>query len=338
MFKITNARTYAIIKSRKELEEAKSTDICMHIILEEGNIIYIWNRVADKWVKEKYVAFDKDKEVDEETTGNKAYMEFYYYCGREEVEKMKTILNPIDPWDSYEQMHYFNPEHTREKIYKTIYEFDANSSFTYGALQLPKGFEKLKEYLLMLYDKKQNSLNKITRAKYKNLQNYLIGYFARVKGFVSTRSEIIRGSNSNIRKKMAEIIRRNGTVYLSNTDSIVTDDIGAEVMQKYIGVNAGQFKLQSTSDKLCYNSSNSYQLGEKVVYSGVSYFARKHTDLFKEHYAKQDGSLIVGKDYSFEVSDEKYRKVCRIQYGEIKVYVINKIGEVIDKIIYKIGD
>ena len=86
-----------------------------------------------------------EKLSDIETTGNKAYQSFYSYCGKEEIEKMKHILSPIPIWESFEQMHFANYEFSQQKIYKTIYEYDANSSFTFGALQLPDGFNLLKE-------------------------------------------------------------------------------------------------------------------------------------------------------------------------------------------------
>lgn len=332
---LSRARTYIIIKNIKELEVAKQNHLCMHIIYESNNCIYIWNRINSKWSKTVYSVYGKVKELDFETTGLKAYQSFYYYCGAEEVEKMKLILSPIDVWDSYEQMHYANIDFIGQKIYKNIYEFDANSSFTFGVFQLQEGFEKLKEYYDYLYNQKENAKNQLIRSKYKNLQNYLIGYFARVKQFVALRSNIIFNSNINIVSKMKEIKREGGEVYLSNTDSIVTDDIGNEVMQQYIGTKAGQFKLQIKTDRLFYNSSNSYQIGEKVVYSGVKYFARKYTDFFKELYAEQEGSLVVGYDFDFEYENEEYKNLCRVKNGEIKVKVYNKIGELVDIIIYK---
>lgn len=332
---LSRARTYIIIKNIKELELAKQNHLCMHIIYESNNCIYIWNRINSKWSKTVYSVYGKVKELDFETTGLKAYQSFYYYCGAEEVEKMKLILSPIDVWDSYEQMHYANIDFIGQKIYKNIYEFDANSSFTFGVFQLQEGFEKLKEYYDYLYNQKENAKNQLIRSKYKNLQNYLIGYFARVKQFVALRSNIIFNSNMNIVSKMKEIKREGGEVYLSNTDSIVTDDIGNEVMQQYIGTKAGQFKLQIKTDRLFYNSSNSYQIGEKVVYSGVKYFARKYTDFFKELYAEQEGSLVVGYDFDFEYENEEYKNLCRVKNGEIKVKVYNKIGELVDIIIYK---
>ena len=106
-------------------------------------------------------------------------------------------------------------------------------------------------------------------------------------------------------------------------------------MQQYIGTKAGQFKLQIKTDRLFYNSSNSYQIGEKVVYSGVKYFARKYTDFFKELYAEQEGSLVVGYDFDFEYENEEYKNLCRVKNGEIKVKVYNKMGELVDIIIYK---
>lgn len=337
MISLTSSRNYIIIKDKKELELAKACDVCRYIILENNNVIYIWSRAFGKWTKEKYVLFGNVKEKDEETTGIKAYQSFYSYCGKDEIEKMKHILTPIPIWESYEQMHYANISFMGKKIYENIYEFDANSAFTYGALQLPDGFELLKEYMTELYEKKETAQNKITRSRYKNLQNYLIGYFARIKDFVRVRSEIIRASNFNIQSKMAEIVTNKGYVYLSNTDSIVTNEVGAAVMEKYTGNKVGQFKLSTFTDRLYYKSPNAYQLGEKVVYSGVSYFARKHTDFFKEQFAEQKGSLIEPFDFALEATNESYYKLCRVRYGEIVVTVVNKIGEKLDTIIYKIG-
>ena len=337
MISLTSSKNYILVKNRKELELAKTCDICRYIIWEDNNIIYIWTKQFGKWVKEKYVAFGNDNAKDDETTGLRAYQSFYAYCGKEEIERMKHIFTPIPMWESYEQMHYANIDYIGEKIYQPIYEFDANSAFTYGALQLPKGFELLKEYMVELFEHKKNAQNKITRAKYKNLQNYLVGYFARIKDFVRVRSEIIRASNLNIQMRMAEIVSSKGSVYLSNTDSIITNEIGAEIMEKYKGDGVGQFKLSTFTDRLYYKSPNAYQIGEKVVYSGVKYFARKHTDFFKERYAEQTGSLIQPFDFAIEATDETYYKLCRVKYGEITVTVVNRIGEKLDTIIYKLG-
>ena len=337
MISLTSSKNYIVIKDKKELELAKACDICRYIILEDNNVIYIWTRLFGKWVKEKYVAFGEEKVKDEETTGYQAYQSFYAYCGKDEIEKMKHIFTPIPMWESYEQMHYANVDFMGEKIHQPIYEFDANSAFTYGTLQLPNGFELLKEYMTGLYEKKQNATNKITRSKYKNLQNYLIGYFSRIKDFVRVRSEIIRASNLNIQMRMAEIVSHKGLVYLSNTDSIVTNEVGAEIMEKYKGDGVGQFKLSTLADKLYYKSPNAYQLGEKIVYSGVRYFARKHTDFFEERYAEQTGTLIKPFDFAIEATNDIYYKLCRVAYGEITVTVVNKIGEKLDTIIYKIG-
>ena len=337
MLNLKSSRNYIIIKDKKELELAKECDICNYIILEEGNTIYIWTKYRGKWLREKYVLFGEDKGKDLETTGIKAYQAFYAYCGREEVERMKTIFEPIPMWESYEQMHYSNFEYAGEKIYKPIYEFDANSAFTYGTTKLPDGFQPLKEYMLSLYEQKKNSTNKITRSKYKNLQNYLIGYFARVKEFVRVRSEVIKESNNNIKLCMADIMKNKGTVYLSNTDSIVTDETGAETMQKYLGDDVGRFKLSKTADRLFYKSSNAYQIGDKVVYSGVKYFARLHTDFFNDIYAEQYGSLIKGRDFELYENNDFYSRLCIAEKGKIQVIVYNNIGEVLNVFNYKAG-
>lgn len=335
---IYNSSNCIIVKDRKELEEAKSVDVCRYIIWEDKNAIYIWTRENFKWVRTKYVEFGNSKEKDTEITGFKAYQDFFSYCGKDEVERMKHILEPISMWESCEQLHYANYEHANEKIYQDIFEFDARSAFTYGTFLLPKGFEPLKEYMGILFDKKELSTNSITRSRFKNLQNYLIGYFARVKDFVRVRSEVIFNSNMNIEARMREITKKGGKVYLSNTDSIVTDNIGADVMQKYLGKQAGQFKLECQASRLFYKSPNAYQLGDKIVYSGVPYFARKHTDFFEDRYATQFGSLIKGFNFLIDDHNTSYRKLCRVDYGEIEVVVTNSIGEELDRIYYKIGD
>lgn len=338
MERLINARNYIIVKNKQELSLAKSCDICSFIIWEDKNCIYLWKRNGYKWEKSKYVQFGKDNETDETITGRKAYQEFYHYCGRDEVEKMKSALSPIPIWDSNEQLHFANIDFAQQKIYKNIYEFDANSAFTYGALHLPEEFYLLKEYMQGLFDLKESSTNKITRSKFKNLQNYLIGYFARIKEFVRVRSDIIGNSNNNITTRMAEINKSKGIVYLSNTDSIITDDYGADVMQKYLGNKAGEFKLKQQATRLYYKSSNAYQIGDKVVYSGSPYFARKHTDFFEDKVAIQYGSLVKGFDFRIEASSDDYFKICKVRFDEITVVVCNSLGEEVDRIYYKIGD
>lgn len=338
MERLINARNYIVVKNQNELKLAKACDLCSFIIWEDKNCIYLYKRIEYGWTKTKFVQFGKPDEKDETITGRKAYQEFYSYCGKSEIEKMKSALSPIPIWESNEQLHYANLDYAGEKIYKNIYEFDANSAFTYGVLKLPEPFEALKEYMQKLYKLKEKSTNKITRSKYKNLQNYLIGYFARIKEFIRVRSEIIGNSNLNIELRMGEIYKNKGIAFLSNTDSIITDDYGAEVMQKYIGDGVGQFKLKQKADRLFYKSSNAYQIGDKVVYSGLPYFARKHTNFFEDKTARQYGNLIEGFDFKIDVSDESYYKICRVRCGEITVIVCNSIGEEIDRIYYRIGE
>lgn len=326
----------AIVHNAGELRNAMSDILCGHIIWERGGTIYLYTRHLNKWLREKYVLFGEDKETDEEVTGRMAYQKFYGYCGKDEVEKMKLILPRIEAWDSVEQLHYSNVFHAGEKIEKRIYEFDANSSFTYGIYGLPKGFEKLKEYTATLYSKKESAVDAVERSKYKNLQNFLVGYFARVSGFVSTRSNIIDISNNNIGERMREVIENKGTVYISNTDSIVTDDYGADVMGKYLGKAAGQFKLKGTFDRLFYKSSNCYQIGNDVVWSGVKYFARKNTDFFADRIAEQEGSLIEGYDFTIPEEGSNRVKKCRVKYGVIEVSIYNTIGELVEEKEYRI--
>lgn len=337
MLNLTDGRNYIVIKEKKELSSAKLVDLCDYIIFEHKASITIWNRNMFKWERKDYHFFNDDTVEDFETTGFVAYKEFFKYCGEEEVEKMKEVFPLLDLWDSQEQLHYYNMEYCKEKIYKDIYVYDANSAFTYGALQLPKEFDKLKEYLLLLYENKKTATSKYLRKRYKNLQNYLIGYFARVKKLVAVRSKIIEESNENIYKRMYEIRKAGGIVYISNTDSIVTDKIGSSIMEKYKGENVGQFKLERVSKKLYYNSSNSYQIGDKLVWSGLNYFAAKHTDVFKEEYGKQYGKLLVEKDFILDEND-RYRRLCRVEYGKVVVVVENKIGEELKRFVYKLGE
>lgn len=338
MLQIGGLRLYIIIKHMSELTEAKKNTIAKFIIYEDGNTIYIWTKLINKWYSQKYVLFGESKGTDLETTGFKAYQEFYRYCGKEEVERMKHILRPIELWESSEQLHYYNIEFSNIKIYDDIYVLDANSAFTYGANQLPEGFEKLKEYMATLYEKKKNATNKNIRSRYKNLQNYLIGYFARVKGLISVRSKIIEESNKNILKHMAKINLAGGKVFISNTDSIFTDKIGLEIMSTSIGDEVGKFKLEKTSDRLFYKSSNCYQIGDKITYSGVKYFARKNFDFFTNQTAIQTGSLLEGYDFNLGTEDEEYNKLCKVREGQVTVTIYNSIGEIINTKIYKIGD
>lgn len=338
MLRLSKDKYYIVIKSFYELKIAKANIYCRTIIYEKSNVIYIWNRNGNKWIENVYVAFDDFKEQDYLTSGHIAYLEFYEYVGKEELDKMKNYYAPLNIIDSYEQMHYANIEYAHTKIYKNIYVYDCNSSFTYGALCLPDIFYKLKEYLIMLYNKKKNAKTQLERSRFKNLQNYLIGYFARIKQLVAVRSNIIARSNSNIKHKMTKIYNAGGVVYLSNTDSIVTDDIGNKIMQEYAGLEVGQFKLENTSDRLYYNSPNDYQIGNKSKHSGVAYFANKHTDYFEDKFAEQAGSLIEDKEYILSSSDDDLQKVCRVELGQITVTVRNFVGDIIETIIYKIKE
>lgn len=336
--KLYNIRNYAIVKNSVELKQAMKNRLCLFIIWENGHTINIYENNLGKWVRTKYTFFGEDTDSDEETTGSMAYQSFYAYAGRDEIERMKLILPSIEKWDSNEQLHYANIFHTDEKIYKPIYEFDANSAFTYGALRLPKGFYPLQDYMYGLFEKKRDAKTKLVRSKYKNLQNYLIGYMARVNGFISTRSEVIGNSNDNIYDRMAEIRKSKGIVYLSNTDSIVTDEIGADIMSKYLGTDVGQFKLEGTYDRLYYKSSNAYQLGDKIVWSGVKAFARENTDFFNDRLAEQHGNLVDGYDFMLPSMEENTTRICRVKFGVIEVLVYNPLGELIDKKEYKISE
>ena len=338
MLTLKSSKNYIVIKHIRELGEAKDCHTCCFIVFENANVITTWNRDGRNWKKERYTYFGQQAEKDDEITGFKSYQSFYAYCGKKEIERMKLILNPIPIWESYEQLHYANMEFAKEKIYKTIYEFDVNSSFSYGAQKLPDGFQLLKEYMKELFIEKENAKNKITRSKYKNLQNFLVGYFARIKEFVHVRSLIIEYSNRHIKEHIAKIMKQKGICYISNTDSIVTDEKGAEIMYPLINSELGGFKLANKVDKLCYHSCNAYQLGDKITYSGVKYFARKSTDLFKDEYGEQVGTLIKPINFVFNLENTEYSKICEVRYGEIEVKVYNIIGELINTLIYKIGE
>lgn len=311
---------------------------CTHIIREDGYVITIYEKVGLKWIRSRYVYFGEVPERDFETTGRQAYQEFYSYAGKDEVEKMKLILPRIEPWDSVEQMHYFDVANAKKKIRQNIYSFDANSSFVKGVYELPKGFDKLKSYMEGLYEKKRDATDSVERSKYKNKIVYLIGYFARIKDFISTRSEIIKGSNQNISDRAMEIIEKGGNVYLSNTDSIVTDNIGADVMSKYMGTGVGEFKLEGIYDRLYYASSNCYQLNDKVVWSGVQQFARDNTDFINDRIGYQEGSLIIGKEYDLESEDSNTSRLCRVEFGKVTVCIKNRLGETLDIKEYKITE
>ena len=327
----------AVATTPKEVAKAKQEYACQYIVYEKGATLTVYENVYVDWIERKYSLSGKQDATNADVTGTMAYQKFYSYAGKEEVERMKHILEPIENWDSCEQMHYSNVHYQGEKIYKPLYNFDANSAFTYGVFGLPSGFNTLKDYMSMLYEAKKIAKNKLERDTFKKLQNFLIGYFARVKGFVSTRSEVIRISNDNITSKMKEITRAGGTVYLSNTDSIVTDDKGAEIMSKYIGDDAGRFKLEGAYDKLYYRSSNSYQIGNKVVWSGVKEFARINTDFFSDRIATQEGNLV--KVVSFMLPTEHYGEVrlCTIEPSAVIVKVFNSIGELMEVLKYRIN-
>ena len=334
MLNLPNVSNCAVVANMISVRQAMNEPLCRFIVFENSNAIFVWSKKFGKWHKSTYIIDGEYKDRDFEATGFKAYREFYRYCGQSEVEKMKNALSPIPMWESCEQMHYANIDYVNTKIYEEIYEFDANSSFTYGVTKLPRDFDKLKDYMYLLYNKKKTAENQLSRSYYKNMQNFLIGYFARIKQFVRVRSDIISNSNFNIKTRMAEILQQKGKVYLSNTDSIVTDKIGASVMQKYIGTDVGEFKLSTKTDKLYYRSSNAYQIGEKIVWSGMQYFARKDTDFFNDRIAKQTGKLVDSFDY-YEKTKTGI-KLCRVREGEIKVEVVNTLGELITIKKYKI--
>lgn len=310
-------------------------ELCRHIIIESGNTIFLYNKYNGKWLKSVYSCYFEPEEKDFSTSGFEAYRLFYDYAGKDEVEKMKSYYNEINIWESFEQFHYYNLEYANEVINNKVYVYDVNSSFTYGALQLPDCFFKLKEYLMILYDKKKLAENKALRARYKNLQNYLIGYFSRVKKLIAVRSQIISKSNSNVKQFIIKIKRKRGKVFLSNTDSITTDEIGRTVLDEYIGSGVGELKLEKTANKFFYKSSNCYQLDDKVIFSGVKTFARKNTDLINGFSAKQYGELI--KSYDYELTEKSGGiRLCKVDFSEIKVDIYNILFEKVETKIYKL--
>lgn len=329
MQNLPKCRNYIIVKNKQELDEAMKSTLARFIVREYQDNIYIWVRTHGKWSRHIFcTAHDVDKN-DFKTTGLEAYLRFYRYCGRDEVERMKQILPAIPKWESTEQLHYYNVEFAQEKIYKPIFVYDVNSAFTLGSLRLPEGFSSLKSYMLDLYEHKKTAETKVIRSKYKNLQNFLIGYFGRIKDFVSTRSEIIRNSNNNVYSKMIEINNNGGTVFLSNTDSIVTDEIGKSVMNKYVSDEVGSFKLEKVASKLCYRSSNAYQIDNNVTYSGVGYYAQFSVNMFEDIFANQTGSLLEGFNFSIENTIKEEQKLCEVKKSCINVVVKNVLGEII---------
>ena len=48
--------------------------------------------------------------------------------------------------------------------------------------------------------------------------------------------------------------------------------------------------------------------------------------------------MIRPFNFSLNLENEEYLKLCRVEFGQIEVTVVNKIGEKIDTIIYKIGE
>ena len=291
MINLGKSRLYVVVRNKVDYDKAKKIPDCRYIVFEKGCNIFICSESKGSFIKKRYNVFYKATDEDIDTTGIEAYQSFYRYCGREMIDSMKSACRIINSWDSYEQLHYYNFDYADTVINEPVFVYDVNSSFTYGAMQLPKEFDKLKEYMLFLYECKKQASNEVDRSKYKNMMNYLIGYFARVKEFVWLRSEIIRNSNYNINLKMSDIVDAGGKVYLSNTDSIFTDKVGSDVMKKYVGDELGQFKLEKQANKFIYKSSNIYQLGSDVVYSGVKYFARKYVNLFDGTFAQQSGIL-----------------------------------------------
>lgn len=340
MIKFSNSRNYIIVRDGKELEAAKNCDLCRYIIMEKGNVIHMWEFLDYKWRLRKYTVFDRTKETDDKTTGREAYQRFYKYCGKSEIERMKTLLKPIELWESHEQLSYCNLDYIGTKIEQDIYEFDVNSSFGYGATVLKEGFELLSQYMQELYIDRINAKTDFEKARFKNLMVYLVGCFARIKEFVALRSEIIKNSNDNVLDHILKIRKNGGTVYISNTDSIITDTKGAEVMLPIVSDRMGGFKLSTYTNRLYYRAAKIYQLGDKVKYSGVPYFARKHTDFFKGYDAEQKGRLIEGYDFIIDSknSNSIYSKVCRVRNGKIIVTIVNQLGEFIKQIEYRLGD
>ena len=213
---------------------------------------------------------------------------------------------------------------------------DEENHFTKDNLFKDVFLESVDPYVENLgnYTSVAGGVKKTGRRDFTSHSNGNSGYVESL--LIRVRSDIILQSNLNIKTRMGEIVDAGGNVYLSNTDSIVTDSIGADIMQRYIGVGVGQFKLSSQTDRLFYQSSNSYQLGDKVVWSGVKYFAQKNTDFFQDKIAQQQGNLVDSFDYCIS-ENEEYR-LCRVREGEIKVTVTNTIGELLETKRYRIKE
>lgn len=337
MLSLNPSSNYVVARNMKEVRIAKQKGLCRFIILETPTAITIWNYVAGNWDIEQFILTNDFCPQPLELTGLDAYRAFYSYCGRDEIERMKSIYTPIPSWEAEPPFHYCNLNYVDMKLYQPIYELDANSAFTYGTTRLPDDFNLLKQYMTMLYGRKRDTTSKTQRSLYKALMNYLIGYMARVKGFSGVRSHIIAESNLNIKRHMVDIQAAGGTVFLSNTDSIVTDEKGMSAMQDSIGAEVGQFKVQSTSDKLYYKSSNAYQLGDNVTYSGVGYYARKHTDFFKGEYAVQTGKFIIPKDIDWEDEEGSLCHLSSVEWDRICVTVFYLNGEYKKRFYYRLG-
>ena len=65
----------------------------------------------------------------------------------------------------------------------------------------------------------------------------------------------------------------------------------------------------------------------------MGYFARKHTDFFKDKIATQKGKFIEPYDFIL-TEDEENKKICKIRNGKVIVTTYNKIGEVLSKYVY----
>lgn len=323
MNEIAPLRVWSVAKAIPEIKMLKEIKLCSGIAFERGEQITLFFKNKTGWTQCDYLG-ENDTAFD--VSGNSAYRAFYSFCGREEIEKMKKVLPKIEIWESVEQIHYFDFHYAETFIFDKIYEVDVNSSFAYGSLKLSGQFSLLKKYMLMLFAGKRTAATLRERDFFKKMQNYLIGYFARIKDFVSLRSEIIKNSNMHLYSLISKIKSAGGEVYLSSTDSILTNECGFNAVREFLGDGIGQLKLVNVGEKLYYQSSNIYQIDDKVKYSGVGYFARKHTDFFANKIARQSGSLLAG--YDFELLNEgSNSRLCKIGESKIIVDEFNLLGE-----------
>ena len=188
-----------------------------------------------------------------------------------------------------------------------------------------KVYRGLLDFVEYEYARKKTS-TKEERDKHKLILNSLIG-------IMKYHNVFLRIAVLEYARMYIESLKDENTI-MQTVDSIVSLTPRPDLD---IGDNLGQFKLEQVANRLYYRSPNAYQLGDKIVYSGVQYFAKKHVDLFNEISATQEGSLIRG--FNFVIDENKeYTKVCEVEYGEITVKQYNFLGELINTFKYKVDN